>query len=202
MPLLAELFTFVDKYDKLPRSWIQALVVPIYKKGDRNIPSNYRPVRLLAVMGKLYAYYLLDKLKLWIAGSNILGLEQARFRPCKSGTEHCLVLSHLISKRVLHYKAHLYAAFLNLRAAFDLVDRTLLWKKLDDMGLDKKILHLIGTLHSQTSLSIKVSPLSHVSVPIPTHIGVKQGCVLHLHYTYTCPTLFNLFINDLALILL
>lgn len=136
----------------------------------------------------------LDKLSLWKAENNILGLEQAGFRLGRSGLDHCLVLSHLISKHILHYKAHLNAAFLDLRAAFDSIDRTQLWKKLDKTRLDKRLPLLIGILHSQTSSSIKVSAQGHLSAPILINTGVKQGCVL-------TPMPLNLLINNLAPIL-
>ena len=37
---------------QLPPSWKEANVTPIYKKGKRHIPGNYRPVSLTSVAGK------------------------------------------------------------------------------------------------------------------------------------------------------
>ena len=43
-PALALLFQLSMDQDKIPQDWKQALVVPIFKKGDKPQPSNYRPV--------------------------------------------------------------------------------------------------------------------------------------------------------------
>ena len=35
------------------QSWKSALVLPLFKKGNKNCPSNYRPISLLSCIGKL-----------------------------------------------------------------------------------------------------------------------------------------------------
>ena len=36
-----------------PESWKKAIVTPIFNKGDKSLPSNYRPVSLLSSCGKI-----------------------------------------------------------------------------------------------------------------------------------------------------
>lgn len=138
----------------------------------------------------MFASHLLRKLSSWISDHNIIGPEQAGFRPNKSTTDHCVVLSHLISKQVTQNKSQLYVAFLHLRLAFDSVDRDR-QEKLENMELDKWLLELIHALHLNTCCQVKLSLQGGISVPISINKGVKQGCMF-------APTLFNLFINDLA----
>lgn len=38
----------------VPADWRKANVVPIFKKGQRHIPENYRPVSLTSIVGKFY----------------------------------------------------------------------------------------------------------------------------------------------------
>ena len=37
----------------IPQGWKQAIVCPIFKKGSRKLPSNYRPVSLISVCCKV-----------------------------------------------------------------------------------------------------------------------------------------------------
>ena len=38
---------------RLPKDWLNANIAPVYKKGDRHLPENYRPVSLTSVLSKL-----------------------------------------------------------------------------------------------------------------------------------------------------
>ena len=41
-PILQIMFTQTFTSDTLPSSWLTAKIIPIYKKGDKSIPVNYR----------------------------------------------------------------------------------------------------------------------------------------------------------------
>ena len=63
---LAKVYThlFQQSYDSgiLPTSWTHAMVCPIYKKGNRSAPENYRPVSLTAIPCKLMEHVLASKI--------------------------------------------------------------------------------------------------------------------------------------------
>ena len=67
--------------------------------------------------------YVLQKLQDWLTDQDILGPEQAGFKAGKCTLDHCFILSHLISKYTSQRNTHLYAAFLDLKGAFDSIDR-------------------------------------------------------------------------------
>ena len=50
---LAKLFNNSFTQGKVASKWKQANVIPVYKKGDRQIITNYRPISLISVLGKL-----------------------------------------------------------------------------------------------------------------------------------------------------
>lgn len=190
-PILSDLYVSVNRTGVIPGSWLKSIKVPIYKKGDPSLPDNFRPISLLSVVGKLYAKILLMFLNQWISQEKILGAEQIGFRKDRTTLDHCLILSHLIHKYALKTKSKMYVAFLDLKSAFDSVDRNLLWSKLAQLGIDSKLLFLIQRLYTNTSCQVKTSSEGHLTDNIPTNKGVKQGGLL-------APTLFNLFLNDLA----
>jgi hypothetical protein len=45
---------------------MQSLIVPIFKNGDRNIPSNYRTIMISPILAKLYGIILEKKISLWL----------------------------------------------------------------------------------------------------------------------------------------
>ena len=60
-----------------PDSWSIGLIKPIYKKGSKNDPSNYRGITLLPVMGKLFPKTLASRLSYW---ADVIGkLNEAQF---------------------------------------------------------------------------------------------------------------------------
>ena len=56
---------------KVPADWRNAIIAPIYKKGNREECGNYRGISLLSVVGKLYSSILVDRVRGKV--ENILG---------------------------------------------------------------------------------------------------------------------------------
>ena len=70
----------------------------MYKnKGDINDVNNYRGITLLSCMGKLFTSILNSRLYTYLTSENILGNEQAGFRPKHSTLDHIFAL-HILTK--------------------------------------------------------------------------------------------------------
>ena len=67
-------------------------------------------------------------------------------------------------------------AYIDMKAAFDSVDRTSLWKVLRGNGVPSSLLNLIWNLHGQTTARVRVD--TDLSSPFPTSSGIRQGCIL------------------------
>jgi hypothetical protein len=52
IPHIHKLFNLAVKQG-FPKPWMQSLIVPIFKNGDRNIPSNYRTIMISPIFAKL-----------------------------------------------------------------------------------------------------------------------------------------------------
>jgi len=70
----------------------------------------------------------------------------------------------------------LNVAFVNIKSAFDSVDRTAFWKALRSKGMPDVILHLITALHENTGARIRVG--QKLSSRISSTSGVRQDCIL------------------------
>ena len=52
-PVFAHLFQQSLDKDEIPKEWSLSKICPLYKKGDRALPSNYRPVSLTCIPCKM-----------------------------------------------------------------------------------------------------------------------------------------------------
>ena len=57
---------------KIPSEWKEAEVRPIFKKGDKNLPGNYRPVSLTSIVCKLFEGFIRDALSNHLVDNDLL----------------------------------------------------------------------------------------------------------------------------------
>ena len=79
-PILTLLFKASLHQQSLPDIWKHANVSPIYKKGDKTNPSNYRPVSLTCISCKLLEHIICSNLSQHLKRNNILYPLQHGFR--------------------------------------------------------------------------------------------------------------------------
>ncbi len=80
-----------------------------------------------------------------------------------------------------------FVCFIDLKKAFDSVNRDLLFYKLQLYGLNGQLLNNIMGLYKNVRYRVEINEEQTEYFEVKS--GVKQGCILS-------PTLFNLFIND------
>ena len=64
-----------------PDSWKYANVQPIHKKENRQTKSNYRPISLLPICGKVLEKIVFDQVYAFLNVNNLLSKKQSGFRP-------------------------------------------------------------------------------------------------------------------------
>ena len=69
---------------QFPRSWKKARVVPLYKSGDSNDVTNYRPIYVLPVLSKLLERHVYNHFYAYLADYQLLLEEQSGFRQNRS----------------------------------------------------------------------------------------------------------------------
>ena len=63
----------------IPRSWKQAIVCLVFKKGSRKLPSNYRPVSLTSVCCKVMKSIVYDSMISFLRSNNLISKDRFGF---------------------------------------------------------------------------------------------------------------------------
>lgn len=172
---------------ELPEAWKTANVTPIFKKGTKGDPANYRPVSLTSVPCKLLESVVKDKIMAHLIENDLIRDSQHGFMPGKSCSSNLVLFMDKITKEVDDGKS-VDIFYLDFAKAFDKVPRQRLLRKLKAKGIDESILVWIESW--LTGRTQKVSIQGEKSGSCSVESGVPQGTVL-------APTLFTVFIDDL-----
>lgn len=78
---LAFLFNMICTDCIIPDAWKEALVIPLYKEGDKGTPSNYRPISLLPAISKLFEKLIYSRLYRYLNMNMFFAANQGGFRP-------------------------------------------------------------------------------------------------------------------------
>ena len=107
----------------VPSDWHDAQIVPIHKKGDLRSCDNRRGIRLLDVVGKIFARIIQDRLEPLAA--EVLPESQCGFRRGRGCVDMVFSARQLIEKAIEH-ESELFVLFVDLRKAYDSVPRSAL----------------------------------------------------------------------------
>jgi len=190
--------------------WSKSVITPIHKKGCTRNPDNYRAIAVCSCIGKLLSTMLLSRLVTHRQISHPDPPNQAGFTKGSQCNDHIFTLMSTIEK-YKKVKCKIYAVFIDLRKAFDLVCRQALMFKLACYGVNGGFYDIIKDMYSKSEGHIKMN--GKISEAFKILKGTEQGHPLSPEFfkvyfkklsdllneaVANCPTLAGISVSHLA----
>ena len=151
--MLTDLVSVVLKERRVPQEWVDAILVPIPKKGNLHCCDNWRGIALLDVVGKLVARIVQNRLQ--VLAEKELPESQCGFRRGRGCTDMIFMVRQLAEKTIEHQTKQ-YLIFVDLHKAYDSVPREALWIALRKLGVLDVIVDIINSFHTNMGARIRV----------------------------------------------
>lgn len=169
--------------ETIPDGWNLAVIIPLFKKGDKNVCSNHRGISLLDLAMKVLEIVIIDRIK---PHREISTREsQAGFRSGRGCSDQIFCLRQLIERRY-EYRRPFVGCFVDFSAAFDSVHRDSMWNIVLSQGIPPKLVAMLKAIYNKTMCCVRVYNSLTNSFEVST--GVRQGAI-------GSPILFNFVID-------
>ena len=158
-----------------PKTWNQAIITLIPKKGNTKLLKYWRPISFLCVDYKILTKILANRLKHILP--EIISKEQNCSVPHRTIFNNLFLIRDII-RYTKEKNTHLYLLQIDQEKAFDKIDRNFLFKTMEKMGISPVFINFIKILYKQNTSTIINN--GFLSPQVSLQRGLRQGCPLSL----------------------
>ena len=187
VPSITKIINMSIRTNTVPNIWKQAKVTPIFKSGDLNDVSNYRPISVLPILSKILERAVFNHFYSYLTKYKVICENQSGFRPKHSCCTALLKQVNEWAKNIDDGKVN-GIVLIDLRKAFDTINHSILLEKLSKVGCTNNTVSWFKSYLANRQQ--KVTFKNGTSSSRLIDIGIPQGSILG-------PLLFTLYINDL-----
>ena len=156
--------------ENLPDEWMDGVVCPIFKKGDKLDCRNYRGITLINAAYKILSQILCRLLTPY--ARRFVGRYQAGFTGARATTDQIFSLRQILEK-CREYNVPTHHIFIDFKAAYDTVDREQLWQIMHENGFPDKLTRLIKATLDRVMCHVRVA--GELADPFRSQQGLRQG---------------------------
>ena len=184
---LTQIINISLKLSSFPNNAKIAKIKPLFKKGSRLDPKNYRPVSLLPILSKLFERVVHDQTQCYLDENELFYKFQSGFRKNHS-TNFCL--SYLNDKITSGFDSGNFTGMIliDLQKAFDTIDHNILLEKLRSLNFCEQTVNWFQSYLSNRKFCVALGQT--LSDQAEIKCGVPQGSILG-------PLLFLIYVNDM-----
>ena len=186
-PIISEMVNNSFLTGNFPSCLKTACIIPIYKKSDKKVVKNYRPISMLPTLSKIFEKLIHRRLYDFVISHSLVSPNQFGFQKGKSTVDAVSCVTEYLYDS-LNNKKHAIMILVDLSKAFDTVNNKILLKKLEMYGIRGITLTLIESYLSDRVGFVRISDSS--SERVVSNIGIPQGGTLS-------PLLFLMYLNDM-----
>lgn len=186
---LAFIFNLILRTSQFPDMWKISRITPVFKSGQNGEVSNYRPINILSNVSKVLEQ-LLHK-EIFRNVRCLISSNQHGFISGRSTVTNLVTITQFLSD-AMDRNEQVDVIYTDFSKAFDVIDHSILLKKLDSFGFSTALLKLIQSYLLDRKCYVYYNGYS--SKVFKASSGVPQGSNLG-------PLFFNIYIyiyiNDL-----
>ena len=172
---------------EVPTDWKKANITPIFKKGSKQSPGNYRPISLTSIPGKILESIVKREITKHLEQNNLIYETQHGFRSGKSCLTNLLEYLEYVSNE-MDNRNPVDVIYLDFSKAFDKVPHKRLIEKVKSLGIGRNLAAWIENWLTKREQRVVLNGSQSKWATISS--GVPQGSVLG-------PLLFLIYVNDM-----